>query len=124
MTAWTGSGRPGIRPKAELDSWAATHRWCLGRDHQRTRPPAANGSDNSPRETGSKPEPSHGKSHQVVHEWNIARHVQETQGDPAKRALTFDELPTLFGHAGERAIAARAAGGMGTSGPIPRHRTA
>jgi hypothetical protein len=35
----------------------------------------------------------------VVHEWNTAVHVQDAEGDPAKRAFTSDELQALSGKA-------------------------
>jgi integrase/recombinase XerC len=33
---------------------------------------------------------------QVCHEWNIAVHAQDAEGDPARRAFTLDELQDLF----------------------------
>jgi integrase len=50
---------------------------------------------------------------QVVHEWNTAVHVQDAEGDPAKRAFTIDELQALFDHADEQVTRIRAAGRKG-----------
>ncbi|MFC7280012.1 tyrosine-type recombinase/integrase [Paractinoplanes rhizophilus] len=50
---------------------------------------------------------------QVVHEWNTARHAQEAEGDPARRAFTLDELQELFDYADEQVARARAAGRKG-----------
>ncbi|MEV6536607.1 hypothetical protein AB0M86_44840 [Streptomyces sp. NPDC051639] len=33
---------------------------------------------------------------QVCHDWNTADHVSEFEGRPGRRALTYDELQTLF----------------------------
>lgn len=50
---------------------------------------------------------------QVCHEWNSARHTQEAQAGPGKRALTHNELQALFDHADERAVAAQSSGRKG-----------
>jgi site-specific recombinase XerD len=50
---------------------------------------------------------------QVCHEWNTAVHVQQAEGDPAKRAFTIDELQALFDHADEQVARIRAAGRKG-----------
>jgi integrase/recombinase XerC len=36
---------------------------------------------------------------QVAHEWNIAAHVQATEGRPGKRVFTVAELQAFFNHA-------------------------
>lgn len=38
---------------------------------------------------------------QICHEWNTRSHVQDTEGDPARRPLTRDELQALFDRADE-----------------------
>lgn len=53
---------------------------------------------------------------QVVHEWNTAVHVQQAEGDPARRAFTLDELQALFDHADEQVARVRAAGRKGWLG--------
>jgi integrase len=50
---------------------------------------------------------------QVVHEWNTAVHVQDAEGDPARRAFTLDELQGLFDYADDRVVRIRAAGRKG-----------
>ncbi|MWA09137.1 tyrosine-type recombinase/integrase [Streptomyces sp. BA2] len=50
---------------------------------------------------------------QICHEWNTARHVQEAQGRPGKRALTHDELQAVLDHADDRAVAAQSSGRKG-----------
>ena len=50
---------------------------------------------------------------QVVHEWNAAVHVQEAEGDPAKRAFTRDELQAFFDQADDQVAPVRAAGRKG-----------
>ncbi|UNK69900.1 tyrosine-type recombinase/integrase [Microbacterium sp. H1-D42] len=39
---------------------------------------------------------------QVCHEWNTVVHLDEYEGRPARRPLTYDELETLFGHCDDR----------------------
>jgi site-specific recombinase XerD len=58
---------------------------------------------------------------QVVHEWNTAVHVQEYEGDPAKRAFTIDELQAFFDHADGQVTAIR---GRGRKGWLPAFRDA
>jgi site-specific recombinase XerD len=41
---------------------------------------------------------------QVAHEWNIAVHVQDNEGDPRKRAFTVDELQMFFDFADDQAV--------------------
>jgi integrase/recombinase XerC len=50
---------------------------------------------------------------QVVHDWNAAVHVQDAEGDPARRAFTIDELQTLLDYADEQVARVRAAGRKG-----------
>jgi site-specific recombinase XerD len=50
---------------------------------------------------------------QVCHEWNTAVHAQQAEGDPAKRAFTFDELQAFFDHADAQVTRIRAAGRKG-----------
>jgi len=50
---------------------------------------------------------------QVVHEWNVAVHVQQVEGRPARRAFTIDELQALFDHADDEVARVRAAGRKG-----------
>lgn len=50
---------------------------------------------------------------QVVHEWNTAVHVCETEGESAKRAFTRDELQAFFDHADAQVERKRAAGRKG-----------
>ncbi|XVU24200.1 tyrosine-type recombinase/integrase [Actinoplanes sp. CA-054009] len=50
---------------------------------------------------------------QVVHDWNTAVHVQDAEGDPARRAFTLDELQGLFDYADDRVARIRAAGRKG-----------
>ncbi len=53
---------------------------------------------------------------QVVHEWNTAVHVQDYEGEPAKRAFTLDELQAFSGHADEQVGRIR---GRGRKGWLP-----
>ncbi|MGH8997230.1 MAG: tyrosine-type recombinase/integrase [Acidimicrobiales bacterium] len=39
---------------------------------------------------------------QVCHEWNTTRHIEDYEGDPARRELTRDELRRLFDHVDDR----------------------
>jgi len=57
---------------------------------------------------------------QVFHEWNTARHAQDTVGSPGKRPYTRDELEDLFDCADERVLRIRRAGAKGW---IPAFRT-
>jgi site-specific recombinase XerD len=50
---------------------------------------------------------------QVVHEWNTAVHVSESEGESAKRAFTRDELQAFFDHADAQVERKRAAGRKG-----------
>ena len=50
---------------------------------------------------------------QVVHEWNAAEHVQDAEGDPAKRAFTREELQAFFDHLDGRVAQIRSAGRKG-----------
>ena len=58
---------------------------------------------------------------QVCHEWNTAVHVQQAEGDPAKRAFTVDELQAFFDHADEQVRRVR---GRGRKGWLPVFRDA
>jgi integrase/recombinase XerC len=58
---------------------------------------------------------------QVFHEWNTAVHVQEAEGDPAKRAFTVDELQAFFDHADGQVRQVR---GRGRKGWLPAFRDA
>ncbi len=58
---------------------------------------------------------------QVFHEWNTAVHVQDAEGDPAKRAFTVDELQAFFDHADEQVRRVR---GRGRKGWLPVFRDA
>jgi integrase/recombinase XerC len=58
---------------------------------------------------------------QVFHEWNTAVHVQEAEGDPAKRAFTVGELQAFFDHADEQVRRVR---GRGRKGWLPAFRDA
>jgi len=58
---------------------------------------------------------------QVVHEWNTAVHVQEYEGEPAKRAFTQDELQAFFDYADEQVGRIR---GRGRKGWLPAFRDA
>jgi integrase/recombinase XerC len=58
---------------------------------------------------------------QVVHEWNTAVHVQDSEADPRKRAFTLDELQALFDHADEQVVRVR---GGGRKGWLPVFRDA
>jgi integrase/recombinase XerC len=53
---------------------------------------------------------------QVCHEWNIAVHAQDAEGDPARRAFTLDELQDLFDYADDQVARVRAAGRKGWLG--------
>jgi integrase/recombinase XerC len=50
---------------------------------------------------------------QVCHEWNIAVHAQDAEGDPSRRAFTVDELQDLFDYADDQVERTRAAGRKG-----------
>jgi site-specific recombinase XerD len=50
---------------------------------------------------------------QVCHEWNTAKHLQEAESDPAKRAFTVDELQDLFDYADEQVLHVRSQGRKG-----------
>lgn len=50
---------------------------------------------------------------QICHEWNTVSHVSEYEGDPARRALTYDELQALFDAADVRVDRIRALGRKG-----------
>src|SRR5699024_11497206 len=43
---------------------------------------------------------------QICLPWNTTKHVADYEGRPARRALTFDELETLFDYADSRVEAA------------------
>jgi integrase/recombinase XerC len=58
---------------------------------------------------------------QVCHEWNTAVHVQDGEGEPAKRAFTVAELQALFDHADEQVTRIR---GAGRKGWLPAFRDA
>jgi integrase/recombinase XerC len=58
---------------------------------------------------------------QVVHEWNTAVHVQEYEGEPAKRAFTLGELQAFFDYADEQVSVIR---GRGRKGWLPAFRDA
>jgi integrase/recombinase XerC len=58
---------------------------------------------------------------QVVHEWNTAVHVQEYEGEPAKRAFTAGELQAFFDYADEQVSVIR---GRGRKGWLPAFRDA
>jgi site-specific recombinase XerD len=50
---------------------------------------------------------------QVIHEWNTAVHVADSEAEPTKRAFTRSELQALFDHADEQVARKRAAGRKG-----------
>jgi site-specific recombinase XerD len=50
---------------------------------------------------------------QVIHEWNTAVHVSETEGESAKRAFTRDELQAFFDHADAQVAGKQEAGRKG-----------
>ncbi|MFD1503076.1 hypothetical protein ACFSIL_42360, partial [Streptosporangium lutulentum] len=50
---------------------------------------------------------------QVVHEWNTAAHVQESEAQPEKRAFTIDELQDFFDYADDQVTKARERGRKG-----------
>ncbi|WOO98328.1 site-specific integrase [Micrococcus terreus] len=58
---------------------------------------------------------------QVFHEWNTARHAQDTVATPGKCPYTRDELEDLFDCADERVVRIRRSGAKGW---IPAFRTA
>jgi integrase/recombinase XerC len=58
---------------------------------------------------------------QVVHEWNTAVHLEETEADASKRAFTRDELQAFFDHADEQVGKVR---GRGRKGWLPAFRDA
>ena len=58
---------------------------------------------------------------QVAHEWNIAVHVQDNEGDPRKRAFTLDELQLFFDFADDQAMKST---GTGRKGWLPAFRDA
>jgi site-specific recombinase XerD len=58
---------------------------------------------------------------QVVHEWNAAVHVQDSEADPRKRAFTVDELQAFFDHADGQVGRVR---GGGRKGWLPVFRDA
>ncbi|MEV8144635.1 tyrosine-type recombinase/integrase [Specibacter sp. NPDC078709] len=39
---------------------------------------------------------------QICHEWNTTAHIADYEGRPERRALTYDELDSFFGHADGR----------------------
>ena len=51
---------------------------------------------------------------QIAHEWNTAAHVGEYEGDPRRRALTYDEVQALFDAADGRVEAIRGRGRKGS----------
>ncbi|MEV3986925.1 phage integrase N-terminal SAM-like domain-containing protein [Nonomuraea sp. NPDC049758] len=57
---------------------------------------------------------------QVCHEWNTATHLQECEADPAKRALTREELQAFSDHADEQV---ERISGAGRKGWLPAFRT-
>ncbi len=50
---------------------------------------------------------------QVFFDWNTARHVQENEAQPEKRAFTKRELQDFFDHADEQVSAVVASGRKG-----------
>lgn len=50
---------------------------------------------------------------QICHEWNTVAHVADYEGRPARRALTYDEVQTLFDAADARVEQVRARGRKG-----------
>ncbi len=58
---------------------------------------------------------------QIVHEWNTAVHLQESEADPSKRAFTRDELQAFFDHADDQIHQVR---GAGRKGWLPAFRDA
>src|SRR5450755_736896 len=58
---------------------------------------------------------------QVFHKWNTAVHVQDAEADPAKRALTVEELEACFDHADAQVRRVR---GRGRKGWLPVFRDA
>lgn len=57
---------------------------------------------------------------QIVHEWNSVAHVSDFEGDPRRRALTVDEVQTLFDAADDLV---RVAMGSGRKGRLAAMRT-
>ncbi|WP_243715448.1 site-specific integrase [Micromonospora sp. KC207] len=58
---------------------------------------------------------------QVVHDWNTAVHVQESEADAAKRAFTRRELQTFFTYCDDQVARIR---GLGRKGWLPAFRDA
>jgi integrase/recombinase XerC len=58
---------------------------------------------------------------QVVHDWNAAVHVADSEADPAKRAFTRGELQAFFDHADDQVDQARR---RGRKGWLPAFRDA
>jgi integrase/recombinase XerC len=58
---------------------------------------------------------------QIVHDWNVAVHVQETESRPEKRAFTIGELQDFFDYADEQVTKAR---DRGRKGWLPAFRDA
>lgn len=58
---------------------------------------------------------------QVVHEWNTAVHLADTEADAGKRAFTHEELIALFDHADEQVDRIRR---VGRKGWLPAFRDA
>ncbi len=58
---------------------------------------------------------------QVVHEWNTAVHLQDSEAAPAKRGFTLDELQGFFDYADEQVLRAR---DRGRKGWLPAFRDA
>ena len=50
---------------------------------------------------------------QICHEWNTVAHLADYEGQPARRALTYDEVQALFDAAGARAGQIRGRGRKG-----------
>ncbi len=51
---------------------------------------------------------------QICHEWNTVAHLNEYEGRPARRPLTYDELQRLFDHLDERVATIARAGKKGS----------
>jgi site-specific recombinase XerD len=58
---------------------------------------------------------------QICHEWNTVTHSTEFEGQPARRALTYDELQVLFDAADDRVAQIRE---RGRKGSLPALRDA
>lgn len=56
---------------------------------------------------------SHLRICQICHEWNTAHHLQEYEGDPARRAFTRAELLAFFNHADDQVERISTAGRKG-----------